>query len=283
MARILGALLIGTGIVLYVLVTVVLKQRSRQLATLVPASRLIEALNELRKSAQKVADRAGVNLPALLGDEREEHSLKWLISKLSVAKLTTYLPPLLPNPFQAPDAGTDYQQYLQDISAQELNDSIIVRDGLERVNFLWQQLDEESAREALKELDKLAWEVDSPTDPMRPKVDALVKGIKLRSQEFEKMLAIAHDNFRSGGGPPPSVHEITLQLDYIAGIGWIIWALLNFLLGCGALILSNHGFGTWQDLLKCFLWGIGIQAAGQGLQALTPSSTASTFSLQIGH
>jgi len=284
-ARIAGAFLILAGIGLYVLVTVVLKQRSRQLTALLPASRLIEALNGLRNSAQQVAHRAGVKLPVLLGDATEKHSLKWLISQLSVTKLTEagFLPPLLTNPFQPPDAGTDYQQYLQGISSQELNDAIIVRDGLERVMSLWQQLDEESARNALTELDKSALEADSATDPMRPKVDALVNGISPRRLDLAQMLAVAHDNFRAGGGPPPSVHEITVQLEYVSGIGWIIWALLTFLFGCGVLILSNHGFGTWQDLLKCFLWGLGIQAAGQGLQALTPSSTATTFSLQIGH
>jgi hypothetical protein len=284
-AKIAGAFLIVVGIGLYVLVTVVLKQRSRQLTALLPASRLVEALNRLRNSAKQVAHDAEVKLPVLLGNEKVEHSLQWLISQLSVATLkgAGYLPRLLTNPFQPPDPGTDYQQYLQSISAQELNDAIIVGDGLERVMSLWQQLDEGSAREALTKLDDLALEADSSTDPMRPKVDALVNGIAPRRQEFAQMLEVAHDNFRTSGGTLPSVHEITVQLDYVSGIGWIIWALLTFLFGCGVLILSNHGFGTWQDLLKCFLWGLGIQAAGQGLQALTPSSAANTFSLQIGH
>jgi hypothetical protein len=284
-ARIVGAFLIVAGIGLYVLVTVVLKQRSRQLTALLPASRLVEALNGLQNSAKQVAHTAGVKLPVLLGDGTVKHSLRWLISQLSVAKLKEagYLPPLLTNPFQPPDAGTDYQQYLQSKSAQELNDAIIVGDGLERVMSLWEQLDEGSAREALTKLDELALEADSSTDPMRPKVDALVNAIAPRRQEFAQMLTIARDNFRTSGGTLPSVHEITVQLDYVSGIGWMIWALLTFLFGCGVLILSNHGFGTWQDLLKCFLWGLGIQAAGQGLQALAPSSAATTFSLQIGH
>jgi hypothetical protein len=284
-AKVAGALLIVAGIGLYVIVTVVLKQRSRQLTALLPASRLVEALNRLRNTAEHVAHRAQVKLPVLLGDETVKNSLQWLISQLSVAKLKEagYLPPLLTNPFQPPDAGTDYQQCLQGICAQELNDAIIVGDGLERVMSLGQQLDERSAREALAKLDQLALEADSSTDPMRPKVDALVNGIAPRRKEFAERLAVAHENFRTGGGTPPSVHEITVQLDYVSGIGWIIWAFLTFLFGFGVLILSNHGFGTWQDLLKCFLWGLGIQAAGQGLQVLTPSSTATTFSLQIGH
>jgi len=282
-AEIAGAVLIMAGIALFVLVTVVLKQRSRQLTALLPASRLVEALKGLGNSAKLVAHFAGVELPILLGDEKVAHSLEWLIVQLSAANLKQqgFLPPLLTNPFQAPDAGTDYQQFLQAISAQELNDTMIIRDGLQRVMSLWPQLNEESARSALMQLDQLALQADSP-DPMRPKVDSVVTGIAPRRQEFAQLLTVAHDNFRVGGGPPPSVHEITVQLDYVSGIGWIIWALLTFLLGCGVLILSNHGFGTWQDLLKCFLWGLGIQAAGQGLQALAPGSTASTFSLQIG-
>ena len=284
-AKIAGAFLVLAGIGLYVLVTVVLKQRSRQLTALLPASRLVEALNGLRNSAKQVAHRAGVELPVLLGDGKVEHSLQSLISQLSVATLREagYLPPLLTNPFQPPDVGTVYQQYLQNISAQELNDAIIVGDGFQRVMYLWKHLDEKSACVALTELDQLALEADSSSDPMRPKVDALVSGIAPRRPESAKMLLVAHDYFGASGGTPPSVHEITVQLDYVSGIGWIIWALLTFLFGCGVLILSNHGFGTWQDLFKCFLWGLGIQAAGQGLQALTPSSTASTFSLQIGH
>jgi hypothetical protein len=283
-ARITGAVLIVIGIGLYVLVTVILKQRSRQLTALLPASRLADALTELRHSTTLASHRAGVKLPAMLGDKTAPHSLQWLIAQLSVAKLKNegFLPPLLTSPFVPPDAGSDYQNYLQGISAQEVNDAIIVRDGFQRVMSLWTQLDEASARVALTQLDQLALEAGS-ADPIGPKVEALVNGIAPRSQQFTETLANAHDSFRSGGGSPPTVHEISVQLEYVSGVGWMIWALLTFLFGCGVLILSNHGFGTWQDLLKCFLWGIGIQAAGQGLQALTPSSTATTFSLQVGH
>jgi hypothetical protein len=285
LAKVDGAALIVTGIGLYVLVTVVLRQRSRQLSALLPAARLIEANNALRSTAERVAHRAKVMLPVLLGDPRTVHSLRWLNAQLAVARLKKagYLPPLLTNPFQPPDAGTDYQQYLQGISAQEVNYAIIVQDGLTRVMSLWEQLNEDSAREALVKLDQLALEADSTSDPMRPKVDALVNAIAPRHKEFAAMLTDTLNRVRAGVGSQPSVHEIMVQLDTVSGIGWIIWAFLNFLFGCSVLILSNHGFGTWQDLLKCFLWGLGIQATGQGLQALAPSSTATTFSLQIGH
>lgn len=282
-ARITGAFLIAAGIALYLLVTVVLKQRSRELTALLPASRLIEALNELETSTRRVSVRAQVKLPVLLGNESEAHSLKWLIAQLSVANLKKNgLPSLLPNPFQPTDPGADYQQYLQSISIQEVNNAIIVRDGLERVMFLWEQLNEGGARGALEKLDNLALQADSSSDPMRPKVDKIVDGIASRHDAFAYGLVDRSRNLRAGGGQPSSVHEIAVQLDYVSAIAWIIWALLTFMFGCGVLILSNHGFGTWQDLLKCFLWGLGIQAAGQGLQALTPSAPATTFALEIG-
>lgn len=93
------------GIVLYVFVTVVLKQRTRQLTALIPASRLVEALKRLRNSAKHVSDRSRVELPILLGDAKVDHSLCWLITQLSVANLKKagYLPRLLADAFQQPD------------------------------------------------------------------------------------------------------------------------------------------------------------------------------------
>jgi len=282
-AKIIGSFLIFFGICLYVLVTVVLRQRSRQLMALFPAARLSESLRELHEAATRVSHHTHVEFSTLLGKQTQSHSLNGLISQLSPAKLKEagYIPSLFASPFQSSDAGTAYQQFLQSMSAQQLNNAVIVRDGLERVWALWPQLDQESAREALVELDKLALKANGP-DLMRPQVDDLVAGISPRATQLTQMLSSVRESFRRTGGILPSTHEIAVQLDYVSGIGWFIWGVLTFLFGCAVLIWSNHGFGTWQDLLKCFLWGLGIQAVGQGIQALAPSAAATTFSLQIG-
>lgn len=281
-ARSVGAFLILLGIAVYVLVAVVLRQRSRQLTALLPASRLVEAMRRLQASARRVAHKTRVDFPILLGNANTRHSLEWLIAQLSEAKLRSegLLPPLLTNPFQPADIDANYQKFLQAISTQELNCAVIVGDGLERVMSLWYTLDQESAREAFADLDQLALDADS-TDAMRPKVEKIVNGISHHGVTPYGIVA----GFRGEQAPPPtpSVHEISIQLEHISAFGWVIWAVLSFLTGCGVLILSNHGFGNWQDLSKCFLWGLGVQAAGQGLQALTPASAVSTFSLQIGH
>jgi hypothetical protein len=283
--RVLGATLILVGIAVYLLVTVFLRQRSRRLTALLPASRLVAALKDLKTSAKQVSSFAGVKLHVLLGNASQDHSLENLIEQLSVKVLDNkgYLPaPLLANPFFQADLSADYQQYLRGISTQELNDATIVGDGLKRVQSIWPMLDVESARHALLDLDHLATRADT-ADPMRPQVDTIVTGIAPRHQDVSRNLVAAHLDYRAGGQHTPSVQEILIELDYVSFLGWIIWALLTFVLGYAALILDHHGFGSLQDLFKCFLWGLGVQAAGQGLQSLSPSAATTTFSLQIGH
>src|SRR5205823_1695707 len=65
---------------------------------------------------------------------------------------------------------------------------------------------------------------------------------------------------------------------------WISWAILGsitLVTGAVALILSNDGFGTWQDLAKCFFWGLGLATAGQQMQLLTAGATAQTLKIQL--
>jgi len=280
--RAFGGFLILAGIMLYVLVSVVLKQRSNQLSALLPASRLVEALQGLRSSTSRVQASSGVSLPVLLGPSHKTHSIEWLISQLSEQQLKNkgFLPSLLPNPFQTSSTGTDYQQFLQGISAQELNLAVIVRDGLEYAMSINPAPDHEALSTALEQLDKLALEADS-TDPMRPKVDAIVNAIEPAADPDGLAPRALVTNLQRKLAATHSVHELTVQLERLSVVGWLIWGFASFVMGFLVLILSNHGFGTWQDLSKCFLWGLGVQAAGQGLQGLNPSSAASSFSLQI--
>ena len=280
----LGALLILAGIVVYLLVTVFLKQRTLRLTALLPAARLTEALEDLETSAKEVATFAGVDLTVLLGKANHAHSLQSLMFQVSLGKLDKdgYLPPrFFSNPFSQADASAAYQQRLQVISAQQLNDAIIVGDGLQRVKSLWQMLDQENTRKALIALDDLATRADT-ADPIRTLVDAIVHDIPPREKELTERLTASHIGYRIGGEHTPTVQQVLFQIERVSVLGWLIWALLAFGIGCAALILNHHGFGTDQDLIKCFFWGIGIQATGQGLQSLNPSSAASTFSLQIG-
>jgi hypothetical protein len=280
--KLLGAFLILLGIAVFLLVTVFFKQRSLRLTAQLPASRLRDALKDLEKSAQNVANFTGVQLPELLGPANQAHSLQSLIDLLSNANLEKYLPArLLSNPFSQPDGGTDYQQYLKTIGDQQRNDAIIVGDGLKRVRSMWSTLDQVSASTALLKLDGLARQADTSTS-MQTDVKNIVNGIARNDKSLVGDLVASHLEYRLGEEHTPTTHEILFQLEYVSFLGWLIWAALTFLLGCAVLIVYHYGFGTWQDLLKCLLWGIGIQAAGQGLQSLNPTSAATTFSLQVG-
>jgi hypothetical protein len=280
--RLLGAVLILAGIALFLVVTVFLKQRSLRLGAQLPATRLRESLQNLQTATEDVVSATGVPLPVLLGDGNTDHSLESLIDLLSDAKLEQYLPArLLSNPFLQPNAGTDYQQYLSGIATQQQNDSIIVGDGLRRVRAMWSTLDPQSASQALQDLDALA-EHASTSTTMQTDVDTIVHGITRKDKTLVGHLLASDLELRQGEEHTHTTHEILFELEYVSFLGWLLWALLTFVLGYAALILNHHGFGTTQDLFKCFLWGIGIQAAGQGLQALNPASAATSFSLQVG-
>ena len=51
--------------------------------------------------------------------------------------------------------------------------------------------------------------------------------------------------------------------------------------GVAALIMSDPGFGTRLDLLKCLFWGLGVQTAGQQLQQLTPATVRTAFGVSV--
>ena len=277
--RFAGALLILLGIAAHVMVAVILKGRSIQLAALLPVARLIEALQGLQKAAERVSKESEVKLPNLLGGSDKLNSIKNVIGKLSVKSLKGQgLPSVLTNPFLPSDQGVTFQQTLQRISAQELNLATIVHGGLERVLALDPKPSPARIQDALKKLDQLADDASS-SDPIQPKVQSILDGMTAQPERLTDSLVATQ--VRHQLSALPSVHSVNLQLEFLGELGSIIWATISFSLGLAVLILSNHGFGTWIDLEKCFLWGAGIQAAGQGLQALAPSSAASTFSLQV--
>ena len=100
--RFLGALLILAGIALFLLVTVFLKQNSLRLAAQLPAARLRESLQELQTAAKDVVSATGAQLPVLLGNGKQAHSLQSLIDLLSDAKLDSlFAGPLVQQSFLA--------------------------------------------------------------------------------------------------------------------------------------------------------------------------------------
>src|ERR1700761_7509971 len=146
---------------------------------------------------------------------------------------------------------------------------------------MWPTLDPQSASEALQSLDALAEHACTSTT-MQTDANTIFHGITRKDQTLVGHLEASDLQLRQGDEHTPTTHEILFELEYVSFLGWLLWAVLTFVLGYAALILNHHGFGTTQDLFKCFLWGIGIQAAGQGLQALNPTSAATSFSLQVG-
>lgn len=57
--------------------------------------------------------------------------------------------------------------------------------------------------------------------------------------------------------------------------------LIAFLAGMYVLVLSNLGFGTFADVIKCFFWGLGFSVAGGQLEQLTQSTVTGSFGISV--
>lgn len=77
-----------------------------------------------------------------------------------------------------------------------------------------------------------------------------------------------------------TVISIDYSMRSIAGISWLVWGLVSA--GISAVwIPGRAGFGTWLDLLGCFLWGLGMNSLGACILALTPGSVATFFRVKL--
>ena len=81
--------------------------------------------------------------------------------------------------------------------------------------------------------------------------------------------------------PLPTRAQLLIRVAHIVGAVWFLWAVLTLITGFAALILTNPAFGVPADYVKCFLWGIGVQMAGQQLQQLGPGSISTALGVSI--
>lgn len=135
---------------------------------------------------------------------------------------------------------------------------------------------------ALQKLDQLSLST-GPPDFAKAQIQPIIAGLQnaiTQAQLAAKALG--------GGAKPDAIYRVpgsqslTIQLEGLSAAVWIIWGILTLLVGACALILFNDGFGTPQDYMRCFLWGVGMPAVGQGFGGLTLNSVSSAFSLQTG-
>jgi hypothetical protein len=280
MRRLLGAGCIAAGIFLFFLVSIGIRRRVNRLAALLPAARLRDACNGLREKLGVIKATTGFDWPAQ-NNKDVQGTLANILDQISTSKLDKagFLPTLFSST-QNLDPG--YQVLLQRCGSQVDALTILINEGLMQVNGRWPiivRLKQEAAGLTAMSAIAALFPVSGPTDPLRRQVLSILSNLDGQLQ------IAAGANAPAGGGAfrlsEPSVDQLTIQLNEYGWLMFVIWAILTEAIGCIALILMKDGFGVRPDMIRCFLWGLGVQAAGGSLQQLGPTSITNAFSLQI--
>jgi len=277
--RLIGVLVIVLGVVVAWFSTVYARARTMHDQALMPAVALLERLKEL----SDILDRA----PRVYAGDfaQTKAAIERLRGQLDpkLLKKQGYLPPKLPIPYvsTAPKAE-EYKAFLQ-----SLNDPIgvliiLVRDGLPAAWSYWQPgmgaAREGAIRKAITAIDRLA----PPGGPAKPAEAQAQVGNTLRDLRTE----LGPQAIAATGGAPatPSTltyERLTIDVERISALFWVVWALLTSLAGAAILVLAKDGFGVRMDYIYCLFWGFGIPAAGQSFMQLTAGSVTSALGISL--
>jgi hypothetical protein len=79
----------------------------------------------------------------------------------------------------------------------------------------------------------------------------------------------------------PPAEQLIVRLQTISAGVWLLFAIVTTVLGYVVVVAPVFGFGSSVDYAKAFLWGLGVQTAGQALQSLTPGTVTTAFGIQM--
>lgn len=283
----LGWQLVGTvsiilGVVLWWFVSVFARQRAARADALTPIIELRDSIDGLLSSLDDI-DRLGLYE---MGQTRAR--LERIKDELdpNSAELSPLIPPEYPSiSGLTGDMGASLKQYVDARSAVVSALSVLVEQGgsaiLSKRGQATAAGKENLIRSALQALDDAAGQVKT-ADEAQSKLRDIVNGIETGLvgqteqdvyQRVIKTLAFAPSL--------PTTKELRLESRRLSFAVWVIWGGATVLVGVVAMILTNQGFGTALDYIKCFLWGFSIQAVGQQLQQLTPGSVTTSLKIPV--
>jgi hypothetical protein len=277
-----GALCIVLGVVLWWFIAVFARQRAARAEALLPLAELSESIDDLLSSLDQT-EHAG-NYHMRCTRERLDRIKRELDPK------TPALSPLIPESLPSvsgltTDTTAGLKQYIDTRAAQVAALSVLVRQGGSAVLSKQEEATNAGQRDlirnALKALDKAAEEVNT-VDEARSKLRDIINNI-----ETELAGKTEQDIYQGISGSLafvpslPTTKELRLETKTLSLGVWMVWGAATVAVGVGALILTNYGFGTALDYLKCFLWGLSIQAVGQQLQQLTPGSVVTSLKIPV--
>jgi hypothetical protein len=251
-------------------VTVLLRRLLARDNALVPAAQLRQTLNDAERELTRAAGPVG--FPAFIESIRE---IRATLTKTYLVN-NNYLPGAIAAAL-APEStlSTAYSQFLQATGDRIAAFVVLIRDGVGAIVTKIPQGQPAPAQvlSALNSLDQASTVVTNLADA-KAKVAAAI--------------ALANQVLPAGRQAPtpapealPSMRELRIHIESINLGVWILWGVLTATLGYAVLVGSNEGFGTGMDLVKCFLWGLGVQVAGQQLQQLSPAAITQSLTISM--
>lgn len=283
--KVVGGICLALGVFIYFAVAIWVKGKNKELLATLPATRLKEEAQSLRKIVRDAKRDTGASFGELLDPRTpptNQNSLDFMIEELSVKKLKLggYLPQDFFSAFSGDDPSAKYQTFLAEKGNRLAALEIIIRSGIATILDKWKVLVDDQKTDAgvaaLNDLDSLASAM-SPSDQLKKDVQ---KAIQLVDSAITGGMV--------GGGaalwrPVADMgsREITVHLQQLSKLVWLLWGVGTVFVGLLALVLFNDSFGRGQDWIQCVLWGIGMPATAQGFGGLSASSVTSALSLPI--
>lgn len=277
-----GVLCLVVGVVLWWFVAVFARQKAAHAEALLPLSALRDSIGDLLSSLDQTEHAGNCQMT------HTRDRLGSIGSELNPARAE--LAPLIPPSFPTisgltADTTAALKQYIDTRAAQVAALSVLVRQGGSAV--LSKQAEAINAGQtglipdALKILDEAAEEVNA-VDEARSKLRDIINGIETAlAGKTEQDVYQGISGSLAFVPSLPTTRELRLETK-VLGLGvWIVWGAATVIVGAIALVLTNYGFGTTLDYLKCFLWGLSIQAVGQQLQQVTPGSVVTSLKIPV--
>jgi hypothetical protein len=270
-ARAAGIALLLAGILVGVLVTVVLRHRALRLQALLPAKRLQGLIDRLEREVKAAVQPADAPFRQTLA------RLEALRVELSSDNLEGlgYVPGRLAAAVPATDRAGEYGELLKRIAGEVGAVEVVLVRGIRPVMELW------TAHPGHDALKKALGELDCTGAHSATREAAQEAAEKIRAAAESAVGAARRAESLAGAEAVtlPVVHQVQVAFQRTNAAIWVLWALVTWVTGIVALVATNYAFGAGLDYYKCFLWGIGVQVAGNQLQQLTPASVATAFGI----
>jgi len=274
-----GAFGILSGLLTYFFIHVWLRVRLARDEALLPVYELRDTLDALKAKIEPVSSQTGYVFGGL------DQALTAVGTQLSNSQIRTYLPPVFPKPgTPSDDWASSFKAYLNPLRDRVAGFVVLTNSGVLRVAPYW-STNQAAARTAFAAIDGLAGTVNNAETAqakLAPLIQPLLNAINQpAAQALAPFLAAAPVGLTRFFTDTPN--ELLLRVDLYRNTLWlwVAWTLVAFLAGMYVLVLSNLGFGTFADIIKCYFWGLGFSVAGGQLEQLTQSSVTGSFGINV--